>query len=277
MRDLAAPLTLQEAASRLTAAVQPQSALGVDEEPSSLASVSILGTASNLERERPVSALAEAEDFLHAILGDSAAPATTVKAAAMARSIAWVTVRRAAERLGVRAERVGGLAASGHWVWRMSTIGPKALNTWSTPRDLFDRLDTEFGFALDAAASPANAKCARYHSRTDDGLRQPWVSPTFCNPPYTGRGVLGAWIAKAARECDERGVLSVLLLPARTGRPWWREHIQGREVRFLPGRLTFEGAPASAPFDSVIVVFRPAGGGEASGEAGARACLTSGP
>ena len=33
---------------------------------------------------------------------------------------------------------------------------------WSTPDDLFAELNGIFHFDLDACASPANAKCARY-------------------------------------------------------------------------------------------------------------------
>lgn len=39
-----------------------------------------------------------------------------------------------------------------------------AKNDWETPQDLFDELDREFHFTLDAAASPSNAKCAKYYT-----------------------------------------------------------------------------------------------------------------
>jgi hypothetical protein len=43
---------------------------------------------------------------------------------------------------------------------------------WATPPDLFARLDAEHGpFTLDACATPENAKCPRYFTRADDGLR----------------------------------------------------------------------------------------------------------
>ena len=47
-------------------------------------------------------------------------------------------------------------------------------NFWETPQKLFDELDAEFHFTLDAAASDENHKCARYFTQNDDGLRQNW-------------------------------------------------------------------------------------------------------
>ena len=51
-------------------------------------------------------------------------------------------------------------------------------NFWETPQKLFDELDAEFHFTLDAAASDENHKCARYFTQSDDGLRQNWEGET---------------------------------------------------------------------------------------------------
>ena len=45
---------------------------------------------------------------------------------------------------------------------------------WSTPIDLFDELDAEFGFDLDACASEDNHKCVQYYTKEDDGLTKNW-------------------------------------------------------------------------------------------------------
>ena len=45
---------------------------------------------------------------------------------------------------------------------------------WSTPQDVFDKLNEEFHFTLDAAATPENAKCERYYTKAEDGLKMPW-------------------------------------------------------------------------------------------------------
>lgn len=45
---------------------------------------------------------------------------------------------------------------------------------WGTPQALFDKLNAEFCFTVDAAALPSNAKCSRFWSPEEDGLRQNW-------------------------------------------------------------------------------------------------------
>lgn len=122
---------------------------------------------------------------------------------------------------------------------------------WGTPQDLFDELDAEFHFDLDVCALPDNAKCKRYYTPEMDGLSQKWGGCCWCNPPY-GRQI-GKWIKKAA----ESGTTVVMLLPARTDTKWFHDYILGKaEIRFLKGRLKFGGCNNSAPFPSMVVVFR---------------------
>lgn len=49
--------------------------------------------------------------------------------------------------------------------------------SWCTPTDFFAELDQEFHFDLDPAASDKSAKCARYFTPTDDGLKMDWGVP----------------------------------------------------------------------------------------------------
>lgn len=74
---------------------------------------------------------------------------------------------------------------------------------WSTPQELFDELDAEFGFNLDACALPENAKCDVYYTPEQDGLFQLWHGTVWCNPPY-GREI-GKWVAKAAKTAKNGG------------------------------------------------------------------------
>lgn len=127
---------------------------------------------------------------------------------------------------------------------------------WETPQDFFDRLDAEFGFDLDACALPQNAKCAAYYTPEQDGLSQPWDGVVWCNPPY-GRNI-GKWVQKAHEENRRNNNYIVMLLPARTDTRWFHDYILNKaEVRFIRGRLKFGGAKNSAPFPSMVVVFRP--------------------
>lgn len=130
---------------------------------------------------------------------------------------------------------------------------------WATPPEVFDPLHAEFGFTLDPCATAASAKCPRFFTEEQDGLKQSWAGErVFMNPPY-GREVY-AWTRKARLEV-ELGALVVGLLPASTDLAWWHEDVVGRaEVRCIRGRVRFlTGGPyrASGFFPSVIVVWRP--------------------
>lgn len=45
---------------------------------------------------------------------------------------------------------------------------------YCTPQDFFDRLNEEFHFTLDAAATDKSAKCPAYYTTETDGLKSPW-------------------------------------------------------------------------------------------------------
>ena len=78
------------------------------------------------------------------------------------------------------------------------------LAEWSTPQDLFDKLDAEFGFTLDVCAQPFNAKCKKFFTPDDDGLSQDWGGETaFCCPP-SGKKSFREWTAKARKESKKR-------------------------------------------------------------------------
>lgn len=124
---------------------------------------------------------------------------------------------------------------------------------WGTPQELFDRLNQEFHFTLDVCALPENAKCKRFFSPKENGLQQKWASVCWMNPPY-GREI-EKWMEKALQE-SERGATVVCLVPARTDTEWWHKYALHGEIRFIRGRVKFQGANATAPFPSAIVIFR---------------------
>ena len=139
---------------------------------------------------------------------------------------------------------------------------------WCTPQDVFDKLDAEFHFALDVAATENSAKCANFFTPETDGLNQSWscCGSVFCNPPY-GRE-LKKWVRKAYTEAQS-GQTIVLLIPARTDTAFFHDYIYGKaEIRFVRGRLTFtdvdgnpkrdkRGRAMPAPFPSMVVVYNP--------------------
>jgi phage N-6-adenine-methyltransferase len=131
---------------------------------------------------------------------------------------------------------------------------------WTTPSDLWQALHEEFGFTLDAAATPANTRCVKF---LVDALTVSWGSEVvWLNPPYSEAR---AFMAKARKEA-KAGATVVCLVPARTDTQWFHKSVWDRftnapypnvEIRFLKGRLKFGNGTGSAPFPSMLVIFRP--------------------
>lgn len=136
------------------------------------------------------------------------------------------------------------------------TLFSSKSDEWSTPQWIYDKLDDEFGFTLDSCATSENHKCDKFFTKADNGLLHSWYgNNVFCNPPY-GRGIYD-WVKKAFNEAQEKNTLVVMLLPARTDTKWFHDFIYHKaEIRFIKGRLKFGDSKNSAPFPSMIVIFR---------------------
>lgn len=127
---------------------------------------------------------------------------------------------------------------------------------WATPADFYATLDDEFGFTLDPCATRLNAKCRNYYTKADNGLVQDWGRHTvFCNPPY-GRDI-GDWVKKCFLAA-KAGATVVLLVHARTDTRFFHDWMYGKaELRFVRGRLKFGDSSQSAPFPSLVAIYRP--------------------
>ena len=131
---------------------------------------------------------------------------------------------------------------------------------WTTPRDLFDRLNEKYNFTLDAAANKDNALLPNFFGEGstihEDGLSASWEGHrVFCNPPY-GRVLAKKWVYKSFFEYMVHDTEVCLLLPARTDTKWFHEWVYGQNgirVEFLRGRLKFGGCKNPAPFPSMLV------------------------
>jgi phage N-6-adenine-methyltransferase len=144
-----------------------------------------------------------------------------------------------------------------------TAIFSRQSDEWSTPQDLFETLDEEFSFDLDAAASCENAKCDDYFHH--NSLDEDWYTyglSVFLNPPYSQ---CRQFLAKAAGEAG-RGCTVVCLVPSRTDTRWWHETVwdvdlhqprPGVEIRYIKGRLKFGDGAGTAPFPSALIIMRP--------------------
>lgn len=124
---------------------------------------------------------------------------------------------------------------------------------WQTPRWLFDLLNKEFNFDLDVCATDENTLCDRYFTVEENGLEQEWWGKCWCNPPYNQANL---WVRKAYDQVQKGNCTATLLIGSRTDTRYFWNYVRYGEIRFLPGRLKFEGGKFSAPFPSLVVVFK---------------------
>lgn len=143
-----------------------------------------------------------------------------------------------------------------------------------TPDELFNLLNKEFNFTIDAAATQENTKCPLYIDAEDDALAAPWITndfrgPVWLNPPYS-RGIIGKFVEMAVATASAMNETVVCLLPADPSTKWWRYHVLGgvnkpysnvyTEIRFLTPRVKFllNGKPmkGGAMTPNAIVIFR---------------------
>ena len=129
-------------------------------------------------------------------------------------------------------------------------------NDWSTPQDFYDELNNEFGFTLDPCADEYNHKCNKYFTEGDDGLLQDWGGEiVFCNPPY-GKAIKDR-VRKGYIEGCKPNTVVVMLIPARTDTIYFHRYIYHKaEIRFIKGRLKFGNSKNSAPFPSMVVIYK---------------------
>ncbi|WP_368270825.1 DNA N-6-adenine-methyltransferase [Enterocloster lavalensis] len=128
-------------------------------------------------------------------------------------------------------------------------------NEWATPQKFFDILDDEFHFTLDPCSSHMNCKTDKHYTINENGLLQDWSGEhVFMNPPYGYQ--TSQWIEKAYKE-SLRGAVVVCLIAARTDTSYWHDIIfrHAAQIRFIRGKIKFDGAAWNAPFASAVVVF----------------------
>lgn len=145
-------------------------------------------------------------------------------------------------------------------------VTPK--DEWGTPQWLFDLLDQEFHFQVDAAATKENAKLPAYFEDLDSvpTLEFGWYCKGawerfFLNPPYSA-GNIDRFMQKAYEE-SQKGSIVVCLVPCATDTRWWHNYaMKAQEIRFIKGRVRFVGydedgkqVQNSPTFSSCIVIF----------------------
>ena len=97
---------------------------------------------------------------------------------------------------------------------------------WETPEEVFDYFNDMFHFTLDVCATPENAKCERYFTKEQNGLKENWGGEIcWMNPPYSKNK---KWVRKAYLASLNPGTIVVCLLPSRTGTIWFNDYCARR-------------------------------------------------
>lgn len=114
---------------------------------------------------------------------------------------------------------------------------------------------SEFKIVFDLASSDDNCVVKRHFTEKDDALSRDWprgAGYSWLNPPYRD---IWPW-AQRCYEQSLRGSKTLLLVPASVGADWFKQWVWGKaEIRFLNGRLTFEGHAQGYPKDLMLAVF----------------------
>ena len=136
-----------------------------------------------------------------------------------------------------------------------------AIDTWGTPKEIFNFAQNKWGvFDLDAAAKENNKLVKNYISESQDALKTSWISNnTWLNPPY-GRQ-MPKFIERALNQVLEGNTDRVVcLIASRTDTKIFQEVIfpYASELYFIKGRIKFlkNGEKVQgANYASVFVVF----------------------
>lgn len=148
---------------------------------------------------------------------------------------------------------------------------------WGTPKQLFLKLHEEFNFCVDVCATEENALVDSWigpKGKIEDALdsEQDWRTACdrvhaasrfythsfFMNPPYSNVADFVHTVRTRAE--DNKDCRFAMLVAARTDTRWFHEDVLpfASEIRFIKGRVTFAGAPSTAPFPSMVVVYNTA-------------------
>lgn len=130
---------------------------------------------------------------------------------------------------------------------------------WQTPKSLFNKLNDEFRFVCDVAASLENTLCDQFIGEEHDALgTHRWSTVNWCNPPYSN---ITPWVDKAIDQ-HLQGKTTVMLVPADTSVKWFKMAYEScNEVRFISGRISFINAETQKPVNgnnkgSVLFIWR---------------------
>jgi phage N-6-adenine-methyltransferase len=122
----------------------------------------------------------------------------------------------------------------------LSFTTSKSMMYLRTPPDIWNSLNSEFNFTLDACASDENHLLPKYYTKDNSCLHKDWSGEVvYCHPMFD------IYIGKFVEKCYEerlKGTTSVMLIPASTHTRYFHKFIwdsttqstrDGIKIRFL--------------------------------------------
>jgi len=135
-------------------------------------------------------------------------------------------------------------------------------DTYPTSLSLFNPIHAEFGFTIDGAALPHNAKLERYVTPEMDYLTYPLQNERiFINPPFSGPL---SFIKRSVDLFENHNCLVVMLLPVDISTEWFALVAErATEIRFIiGGRVKFLNGATGKYTDvcrgNMLAIFNPA-------------------
>lgn len=105
---------------------------------------------------------------------------------------------------------------------------------WETPQELFDRLNAEFHFTLDAAADDLNHKLPHYYTLEANGLDQDWGGNVSFAILRTGTRTPACGLKNAGKKLRSQTLSSFFLFRrGQTANPFMTSSMKSQVLKFV--------------------------------------------
>ncbi len=110
----------------------------------------------------------------------------------------------------------------------------------ATPKAWWKKLDAEFHFTIDVAASDEFHLTKRYYTVEDNALVQNWKDEVvWVSPPWKYDEMM-EWLAKCQHESRQNDAIVVGIYPIQVQSPWWDLYAKtADQIRYIDGSLKF--------------------------------------
>jgi len=130
-----------------------------------------------------------AEDFLRDLMAKGPVPQASVKADAEGAGLTWATVRRAKDRIGIKAHRISvGSDGGGQWVWALPEVQGAHSDARCSPNIREHLAENEHLASSNGSPQPPPEAVGSKKSGKDDDLAIPDFLRRVPNPPAISAG-----------------------------------------------------------------------------------------